>query len=298
MLEVTSPDNFLETVRSDTEQFLAANLPAKDEAPERLSSAIRYSVLGGGKRLRPALCLATARALGVQDTAAFLRPACAVELIHAYSLIHDDLPAMDDDDLRRGKPTVHIAYDEPTAILAGDALQTLAFEWLSRAEEFTADQRLAMIQELSAASGHRGMAGGQAIDLYSVGSRVDLPYLETMHRWKTGALIEASVALGALGCQRTHGQLQSLRRYAAAVGLAFQVQDDLLDVEGDTAVIGKPQGSDAARDKPTFPSLLGLNGAREYLEDLLTDSLSSLQGFGDEAEPLRALARFAVGRQH
>ncbi|MBI43560.1 farnesyl diphosphate synthase [Marinobacter lutaoensis] len=267
-------------------------------ASDRLQAAMRYSVLGGGKRVRPALCLAAARAVGGGDEPA-LAAACAVELIHAYSLVHDDLPAMDDDELRRGRPTTHIAFDEATAILAGDALQALAFELLANDHERSPEIRIALIQELARAAGHRGMVGGQAIDLESVGKTLTLAQLETMHRHKTGALIEASVRMGALaaGANGT-AALTALTDYARTLGLAFQVQDDLLDVEGDTDVIGKPQGSDAARAKPTYPALLGLAGAKEHLATLRQATLASLDSFGPEADPLRAMADFVVARSH
>ena len=228
-----------------------------------------------------------------------LAAACAVELIHAYSLVHDDLPAMDDDELRRGRPTTHIAFDEATAILAGDALQALAFELLANDHERSPEIRIALIQELARAAGHRGMVGGQAIDLESVGKTLTLAQLETMHRHKTGALIEASVRMGALaaGANGT-AALTALTDYARTLGLAFQVQDDLLDVEGDTDVIGKPQGSDAARAKPTYPALLGLAGAKEHLATLRQATLASLDSFGPEADPLRAMADFVVARSH
>jgi len=267
-------------------------------ASERLQAAMRYSVLGGGKRVRPALCLAAARAVGGSEEQA-LTAACAVELIHAYSLVHDDLPAMDDDDLRRGRPTTHIAFDEATAILAGDALQTLAFELLASDHSLSPEPRLALIRELARASGHRGMVGGQAIDLESVGKTVTLAQLETMHRHKTGALIEASVRMGALAAGiNTSPALSALSDYARALGLAFQVQDDLLDVEGDTDIIGKPQGSDAARAKLTYPALLGVEGARAHLTSLLETTLASLETFGPEADPLRHMAAFVVARSH
>ncbi|ONF42681.1 geranyl transferase [Marinobacter lutaoensis] len=267
-------------------------------ASDRLQATMRYSVLGGGKRVRPALCLAAARAVGGGDEPA-LAAACAVELIHAYSLVHDDLPAMDDDELRRGRPTTHIAFDEATAILAGDALQALAFELLANDHERSPEIRIALIQELARAAGHRGMVGGQAIDLESVGKTLTLAQLETMHRHKTGALIEASVRMGALaaGANGT-AALTALTNYARTLGLAFQVQDDLLDVEGDTDVIGKPQGSDAARAKPTYPALLGLAGAKEHLATLRQATLASLDSFGPEADPLRAMADFVVARSH
>jgi geranylgeranyl diphosphate synthase type II len=265
---------------------------------DRLQEAMRYSVLGGGKRIRPTLCMAAAKAVGQTGDKA-LAPACAVELIHAYSLIHDDLPAMDNDELRRGRPTTHIAFDEATAILAGDALQALAFGSLASNISVAEPARLAMVQELARASGHQGMVGGQAIDLESVGKRLSLAELETMHRHKTGALIEASVRMGALTTPTvTEETLASLSHYAKALGLAFQVQDDLLDIEGYTDVIGKPQGSDIAKAKPTYPALLGVAGAREHLTTLRASALQSLKGFGSEADPLRAMADYVVARDH
>ncbi|MEA1079632.1 farnesyl diphosphate synthase [Marinobacter sp. ASW11-75] len=289
--------DFLETCRVRVDAELDRSI-AQSSASDRLQQAMRYSVLGGGKRIRPALCLAAARAVG-QSSEQALVPACAVELIHAYSLIHDDLPAMDDDELRRGRPTAHIAFDEATAILAGDALQALAFDRLADAPATSAPARLAMVRALARASGHGGMVGGQAIDLESVGKTLTLAELETMHRHKTGALIEASVTLGALTAPAvSETALASLATYAKALGLAFQVQDDLLDIEGDTEVIGKPQGSDVARAKPTFPALLGIAGAREHLATLLSGALDSLRDFGPEADPLRAMADYVVARSH
>ena len=270
----------------------------QNAASERLQEAMRYSVLGGGKRIRPALCLAAAKAVN-QNAETALAPACSVELVHAYSLIHDDLPAMDDDNLRRGRPTTHIAFDEATAILAGDALQALAFDLLANNDGLASESRLAMVQELARAAGHQGMVGGQAIDLESVGKALTLSELENMHRHKTGALIEASVRMGALCAADVDTDiLDALTTYAQALGLAFQVQDDLLDVEGSTEVIGKPQGSDIARAKPTYPSLLGPEGAREHLQALFETAQSSLAGFGPEADPLRAMADYVVARSH
>lgn len=289
--------DFLETCRARVDAELDRCI-SRESASDRLQAAMRYSVLGGGKRIRPALCLAAARAVGDTGDNA-LAPACAVELIHAYSLIHDDLPAMDDDDLRRGRPTTHIAFDEATAILAGDALQALAFGLLADATGLSESARLTMVRELARASGHGGMVGGQAIDLEAVGKTLTLAQLEVMHRHKTGALIEASVRIGALSSPRTQEQdLEALAGYARALGLAFQVQDDLLDIEGDTQVIGKRQGSDAARAKPTYPALLGVDGARARLAELLDNAQQSLAGFGPEADPLRAMADYVVARNH
>ncbi|MBC3957301.1 polyprenyl synthetase family protein [Pseudomonas triticifolii] len=266
----------------------------------RLYDAMRYSVMNGGKRVRPLLAYAACEALGgvAEDANG---AACAVELIHAYSLVHDDLPAMDDDDLRRGQPTTHKAFDEACAILAGDGLQSLAFTALLAPHLTTrdAETRLQMVSALAVAAGPAGMVGGQAIDLGSVGLKLDQAALEYMHRHKTGALIEASVRLGALASGRAdQTQLDALQVYARAVGLAFQVQDDILDVESDTATLGKRQGADIARDKPTYPALLGLDAAKGYALELRDQALAALEPFGDAAQPLRELARYIVERRH
>ncbi|MFP6849987.1 MAG: farnesyl diphosphate synthase [Pseudomonas sp.] len=266
---------------------------------ERLYAAMRYSLFNGGKRVRPLLAYAACEALGGAPERANAA-ACAVELIHAYSLVHDDLPAMDDDDLRRGQPTTHKAFDEACAILAGDGLQSLAFEVLADATHnpHDAELRLTMLNALTRAAGPAGMVGGQAIDLGSVGQKLDQDALETMHRHKTGALIEASVQLGALasGHADEHA-LKSLHAYARAIGLAFQVQDDILDVESDTATLGKTQGKDQAHDKPTYPALLGLDAAKAYALELRDQALHALRPFDQAAEPLRDLARYIVERR-
>ncbi|WP_375741296.1 (2E,6E)-farnesyl diphosphate synthase [Pseudomonas boanensis] len=267
---------------------------------QRLYQAMRYSVVNGGKRVRPLLVYATCEALG-GDIEKADGAACAVELIHAYSLVHDDLPAMDDDDMRRGQPTTHIAFDEACAILAGDGLQALAFEVLAdpARNPHDAQTRLAMLTSLIHAAGPAGMVGGQAIDLGSVGVKLDQQALETMHRHKTGALIEASVRLGALASGKAdEASLKALHTYAQAIGLAFQVQDDILDVESDTATLGKTQGKDQAHDKPTYPALLGLDNAKAYALALHDQALAALQAFGDAADPLRALARYIVERRN
>lgn len=266
---------------------------------ERLYQAMRYSVMNGGKRVRPLLVYAACETLE-GDLERADGAACAVELIHAYSLVHDDLPAMDDDDLRRGQPTTHKAFDEASAILAGDALQSLAFEVLAdrRRNPQDAEVRLQMIELLSRAAGPAGMVGGQAIDLGSVGLQLDQLALEVMHRHKTGALIEASVALGALASGNTDELARkALLQYARAIGLAFQVQDDILDVESDTATLGKTQGKDEAHDKPTYPALLGLDAAKDYALELRDQALHVLRPFGNSAEPLRELARYIVERR-
>ena len=271
-------------------------------APElaRLYEAMRYSVMNGGKRVRPLLAYAACQALGAAPEQAN-GAACAVELIHAYSLVHDDLPAMDDDDLRRGQPTTHKAFDEACAILAGDGLQSLAFTALLDPHMSTldADTRLRMVSDLAMAAGPAGMVGGQAIDLGSVGVKLDRTALEYMHRHKTGALIEASVQLGALASGHARPEdLHALNIYARAIGLAFQVQDDILDVEGDTATLGKQSGADAARDKPTYPSLMGLAAAKTYALELRDQAINALRPFDAAAEPLRELARYIVERRH
>ena len=267
---------------------------------ERLYQAMRYSVMNGGKRVRPLLVYAACEALN-GDKASADGAACAVELIHAYSLVHDDLPAMDDDDLRRGQPTTHKAFDEACAILAGDGLQSLAFEAMAQAEHNPQDAtlRLRMFAVLARAAGPAGMVGGQAIDLGSVGLKLDRYALELMHRHKTGALIEASVQLGALASGRADADnLASLSQYARAIGLAFQVQDDILDVESDTATLGKHQGADIARDKPTYPALLGMDAAKAYALELRDQALHALRPFDIAAEPLRELARYIVERRN
>ena len=286
------------------QQRVDAALDALFDAPrhelQRLYQAMRYSVVNGGKRVRPLLVYAACEALG-GDIEKADGAACAVELIHAYSLVHDDLPAMDDDDMRRGQPTTHIAFDEACAILAGDGLQALAFDVLTdpARNPFDAETRLAMLASLTRAAGPAGMVGGQAIDLGSVGIKLDQQALETMHRHKTGALIEASVRLGALASGKPdEASLRALHAYAQAIGLAFQVQDDILDVESDSATLGKTQGKDQAHDKPTYPALLGLDGAKAYALELRDQALAALQAFGESADPLRALARYIVERRY
>ncbi|WP_426285333.1 (2E,6E)-farnesyl diphosphate synthase [Luteibacter sp. E-22] len=278
---------------------LARALPAENLPPSDLHRAMRYAVLGGGKRLRPLFVYAAGHALGCDDTI-LDAPACAVEIIHAYSLVHDDLPAMDDDALRRGRPTCHIVFGEAMAILAGDALQALAFEILATPHGGgDADQRIAMLRALGAACGAEGMAGGQAFDLAGVGQRLSLDELERMHAYKTGALIRASIRLGALaaGCSDA-GMLSRLDRYGHAVGLAFQVRDDILDVEGESAVIGKTAGKDAAADKPTFPSVIGLDASRVRLAGLVDEALEAIEPLGERGEWLADLARYSAHRGH
>jgi farnesyl diphosphate synthase len=279
---------------------LARALPRGDLPPVELHGAMRYAVLGGGKRLRPLLVYAAGHALG-RDDGILDAPACAVEIIHAYSLVHDDLPAMDDDALRRGQPTCHIVYGEAMAILAGDALQALAFEILATpyGDHDDPAARIAMLRALGAACGAEGMAGGQAFDLSAVGQKLSLVDLERMHAYKTGALIRASVRLGALAAGCTDPELLGrLDRYGHAVGLAFQVRDDILDVEGESAVIGKTAGKDAAADKPTFPSIIGLPASRERLDTLVRDALEAIEPLGERGEWLADLARYSAHRAH
>lgn len=290
----------LRVYQSRVEGALDAWLPGSDVEPAYLHGAMRYAVLGGGKRIRPVLVYAAGEAFGV-ELPCLDSPAVAVEMIHAYSLIHDDLPAMDNDDLRRGKPTCHKAYDEATAILAGDAIQALAFHVLAADPgiQVAAGQRIDMIDRLAVASGSRGMAGGQAIDLGAVGKKLDIDQLENMHKHKTGALIRVSVELGALSKSGVEPeQFRRISTFAGCIGLAFQVQDDILDVEGDTEVLGKPQGSDIQRNKPTYPNLLGLDGAKKIARELHEQALDALSGFDGRADTLRQIADYIVERNN
>nr|WP_267955423.1 farnesyl diphosphate synthase [Halomonas ethanolica] len=281
--------------RARVDAFLARAFEQRQPPTPRLEAAMRHALLVGGKRLRPLLVYLAGRSLGASDEA-LDAPAAAVELIHAYSLVHDDLPAMDDDDLRRGQPTVHRAFDEATAILAGDALQSLAFEVLARA----AHPRLpALILTLAVAAGRDGMVGGQALDLAAVGGHPDVEALATMHAHKTGALICAAVRMGALtAVPEQDPRVAALDRYAEALGLAFQIHDDVLDVIGDTQTLGKASGADAARDKPTYPALLGLEGARRRAQELTDEALAALAPLGEAGDPLAQLARYMIERDH
>ncbi len=274
-------------------------LPQELTNPINLHQAMRYSVLNGGKRIRPILAYATGESFGASAKNIDV-PASAIELIHAYSLIHDDLPAMDDDDLRRGRPTCHIAHGEAMAILAGDALQALAFRILSHyGDDLSNDQRIDMIKILTLASGSRGMAGGQAIDLDSVGKQITISELENMHIHKTGALIRASINMGALCASKiTEEELKTLDHYAKCIGLAFQIKDDILDVESDTQILGKTQGADAAKNKPTYPSLIGMTESKKLTKELLEQSLSSLKKLDLQSTRLEQLAHFIIERNH
>lgn len=294
-----SLQNWAAGVQRLVEQELAARLPAGDVAPARLHDAMRYAVLGGGKRVRPLLAFAAGE-LSAAPQPVVLQAACAVELIHAYSLVHDDLPVMDDDSLRRGKPTVHVEYDEATALLVGDALQSLAFEVLAAPHpQLDSVRQRDMLALLAHAAGSRGMAGGQAIDLASIGRTLNAPELEFMHIHKTGALIRAAVRLGAwCGSPLDAETEQRLDHYAKCVGLAFQVVDDVLDAEAPTAMLGKTAGKDANDHKPTYVSVLGLAPAKELAEELRQDALDALAPFGESARNLAELADYITHRSY
>ncbi len=281
------------------ERELATRLPSIADSPHRLHEAMRYAVLNGGKRVRPVLIYATGQTLGISldqlDAAA-----CAIELIHAYSLVHDDLPAMDDDDLRRGRPTCHKAFDEATAILAGDALQVLAFQILARDAHAMNNPsvRLRLIEILATESGTAGMAGGQALDLAAQGRSLTLAEVEHMHRCKTGALICASVSMSAACATNLPNEIaRALERYAKAIGLAFQIQDDLLDIEGDPTLLGKATGADQAHHKPTYPAVSGIAAAKERVLALHTQALQELAPLNDAAQPLRHVSDWLVFRK-
>lgn len=265
----------------------------------KIVKAMKYSLMAGGKRIRPVLCLAAAETVGRQSQDV-IRAACALEMIHTYSLIHDDLPAMDNDDMRRGHPTCHVAFDEATAVLAGDALLTLAFEMLSSIE-FIQDNNvlnwLRVIHTISTAAGYKGMIEGQMLDIAGEGHVLSLKDLESMHALKTGALIEASVTVGAIIGKGSIDQVQHLKTYAKNIGLAFQVADDLLDVEGDPNIMGKNVGSDQARSKSTYPALLGIEQSKQFAKKLVNNALKALDYFDNKAHPLRAIANYIVDRK-
>jgi farnesyl diphosphate synthase len=286
-------------IQRRTDAALERWLPAATTAPARLHAAMRYSALGSGKRMRPLLCHAAGEALGA-DPQQVDAAACAVELIHAYSLVHDDLPCMDDDVLRRGRPTCHVEYDEATALLVGDALQTLAFQILAEAplpdDAPSCQRRLSMLSLLALAAGSRGMAGGQAIDLAAVGMALTVEELEFMHIHKTGALIRAAVLLGAHAGAADDAALQSLGHYANRAGLLFQVVDDILDAESDTATLGKTAGKDAVQDKPTYVSMLGLARAKELAARLRDEAREALDACGADTARLARLTDYIVER--
>ena len=266
---------------------------------EPIVEAMKYSLMAGGKRIRPVLCLAAAEAVGGKPQAV-LPAACALEMVHTYSLIHDDLPAMDNDDLRRGKPTCHVAFDEATAILAGDALLTLAFEVLSSVQ-FTGENQasgwLKVIHIISTAAGYRGMIRGQMLDMAAEGQHLTIDELKSMHALKTGALIEASLLCGALLADARKRQMEILKTYARNIGLAFQVTDDILNVEGNPKIMGKAVGTDKLREKSTYPALLGLETSRQFAENLVNEALQALEVFDKKADPLRALATYIIERK-
>jgi farnesyl diphosphate synthase len=290
----------LESWRLRMERALSLRLPEPTAVPARLHEAMRYSVLGGGKRIRPALLFATARAVGLSEDAVEAA-ACAIEMMHVYSLVHDDLPAMDDDDLRRGRPTCHKAFDEATALLVGDGLQPLAFQLLATDPALPASPaiRLRLIDILAQAVGTLGMAGGQAIDLAVQGTRLDIAQVEDMHSRKTGALIRASVLMAAECAPPLEPSLYSaLARYAAAVGLAFQIQDDLLDVIGDVSTLGKATGADSERAKPTHPAIIGISASQQRVRLLHNQAIHALAPFGERASSLRSLANWLLSRRY
>jgi len=294
MIDIPAMQDYRRRIRATIEHWL----PDASIHPGRLHEAMRYAALNGGKQIRPLLVYASGSAL---DTPADTLddPACAIEFIHVFSLVHDDLPAMDNDDLRRGKPTCHKAYDDATAILTGDALQSLAFYILSHSTriKIVPERRLQMLEILSLASGSRGMAGGQAIDIASEGEQLTIAELEDMHIHKTGTLIRASVKLGALSCPHTTpDQMKLLDHYAKCIGLSYQIQDDILDIESDTTTLGKTQGADLARNKPTYPALLGMDGAKQRAKELYEQSIDSLSEFDQRADLLRQLSHHIVMR--
>jgi len=288
---------WMEGVQARTEDALGRFLPDAAAVPAKLHEAMRYTTLGGGKRVRPLLAYAAGELFGAAEDAV-ARAACAVEMIHVYSLVHDDMPCMDDDALRRGKPTVHVAYDEATALLVGDALQAQAFEVLAGAQDVAPARQVQMLRLLAEAAGTRGMCGGQAIDLDSVGLSLTLEELERMHQLKTGAMLRVSVLLGALaGRELSSQELEALKDYARAIGLAFQVVDDVLDATADSATLGKTAGKDAAANKPTYVSILGLEPSKALAEQLRQQAHAALAPFGEQALRLRELADLIVQRK-
>jgi farnesyl diphosphate synthase len=290
-------NDWMKTIQAGMEADMSAYLPAADVVPAKLHDAMRYALLGGGKRVRPLLVYAAGALFGA-DARALSRAAAAVEMIHAYSLVHDDMPCMDDDDLRRGKPTVHVAYDEATALLVGDALQSQAFTVLAEADTLPAERQVAMLALLAQAAGSAGMCGGQAIDLDSVGLSLTQVQLERMHQLKTGALLRASVVLGALaGKSLDTAEQKALDDYSRAIGLAFQVVDDVLDATADSATLGKTAGKDAADNKPTYVSILGLEPSIALAEQLRRDAHAALAPFGESALRLREIADLIVQRK-
>lgn len=276
------------------DRFLAECLESLADGP-RLADAMRYSLMAGGKRLRPSLCLAAGEAVGASPQKV-LPIAGAIEMIHTYSLIHDDLPAMDDDDMRRGKKTCHVAFDEATAILAGDALLTLAFQVLASTQANRPQLALEVIRIIASAAGPRGMVQGQMLDMHSEGRTLTLQELQQLHALKTGAMIEAALVAGAIAGEGSSSQVDAVREYGKAIGLAFQIVDDILNVEGDPIIMGKAAGTDQSRRKNSFPALLGLEKSKEFAQNLVRSAVGTLAGFGAEAEALRAIAGYVIER--
>ena len=287
---------YLESRRLTVEKALEAALPEEEGPEARVVEAMRYSLFAGGKRLRPILCLAAAETVGGKLESA-MPAACALEMIHTYSLIHDDLPAMDDDDLRRGKPTNHKVFGEAIAILAGDGLLTEAFVLLSGYNTLLSERAVQLIGVIARAASYRGMVGGQVVDMLSQNKPADLETVQQMHSRKTAALIAAAAESGALAGEGSEAQVAALANYGRAIGLAFQIADDILDIEGDTEVLGKTAGSDLARGKVTYPAAVGLESSRQAARELVDDALAALEGFDHRAEPLRALANYIITRK-
>ncbi len=289
-------NQYLEARRLMVEEALEVALPQQDGPESRVVEAMRYSLFAGGKRLRPILCLAASEAVGGETQ--FAMPAgCALEMIHTYSLIHDDLPAMDDDDLRRGKPTNHKVFGEAIAILAGDGLLTEAFVLLSDYNSLLPERAVQVIGVIAEAASYRGMVGGQVVDMLSQNKPADLETVQQMHSRKTAALIAAATESGALAGNGSEAQVTALARYGRAIGLAFQIADDILDIEGDTELLGKTTGADEARGKVTYPAAVGLERSRQAANEMINDALAALEGFDDSADPLRSLAQYIIMRK-
>lgn len=287
---------YLEARRLTVEEALEVALPQQDGPETRVVEAMRYSLFAGGKRLRPILCLAASEAVG-GDLRAAMPAGCALEMIHTYSLIHDDLPAMDDDDLRRGKPTNHKVFGEAIAILAGDGLLTEAFVLLSDYNSLLPERAVQVIGVIAEAASYRGMVGGQVVDILSQNKRADLETVQQMHSRKTAALIAAATESGALAGKGSEAQVAALARYGRAIGLAFQIADDILDIEGDTELLGKTTGADEAMGKVTYPAAVGLERSRQAANEMVNDALAALEGFDDRANPLRSLANYIITRK-
>ncbi|MEE9528294.1 MAG: farnesyl diphosphate synthase [Syntrophobacteria bacterium] len=287
---------YLEARRLMVEEALEVALPQQDGPETRVVEAMRYSLFAGGKRLRPILCLAASEAVG-GDLKAAMPAGCALEMIHTYSLIHDDLPAMDDDDLRRGKPTNHKVFGEAIAVLAGDGLLTEAFVLLSDYNSLLPERAVQVIGVIAEAASYRGMVGGQVVDILSQNKRAELETVQQMHSRKTAALIAAATESGALSGKGSEAQVAALGRYGRAIGLAFQIADDILDIEGDTELLGKTTGADVARGKVTYPAAVGLERSRQAANEMVNDALAALEGFDDRANPLRSLANYIITRK-